>query len=116
MPSLSYRIVHLTALSRRTGLACAAVVCLFAAGCGGGGGGGGGGGTVPSVTLGAITLTGSIDHPSTALSVTVDGTPAVVTGTTWSFSSAQSAPTHTYHVELFDGVDLIAQRDVQVSR
>ncbi len=89
---------------------------LLSAGCGGGGGGGGGSGTPMAVTLGTVQLTGTLAFASPQLSVLIDGAPAVITGSTWTYTTTQAAATHTYQVELYDGVDLIAQRDLQVSR
>ncbi|MBA3683862.1 MAG: hypothetical protein H0W72_01265 [Planctomycetes bacterium] len=68
------------------------LLCLMAAvattvGCGGGGGGGGGGVT-PTVSLGSVTLSGQVEFPGT-VEVQVDGAPAVVSGTTWTFTTTQ---------------------------
>ncbi len=103
-------------LGTRSARAMLIAFAMAIAGCGGGGGGGGtGGGSVPVVTLGNVTLTGVVSFPGT-VDVLVDGSPALVTAGSWSYTTAQATGTHTYQVTMSEGGNLLAQRNVVVTR
>ncbi len=102
-------------LGTRSALSLLIAFVLATAGCGGGGGGGGGGGSLPVVTLGNVTLTGVVSFPGT-VDVLVDGSPALVTAGSWSYTTAQATGTHTYQVTMSEGGNLLAQRNVVVTR